>query len=197
MGDSMGPQGNPIHKMTRDDGGVRNRTIKVYRPTGWENSTTYKNPGIPKIRSGGEGSGCHGPNCGRPQLPQKDYVTLYHGTSRKAGEQIKKQGLKSGKKSPHDVPTEKVWGKGRIYVTTKPDGAHYYGLQTVEKTGKHYSVVEIRVPKAEYKKMFKQDPEVDDFDTKPDATSKFTKNEIPKEWIASVKMYDRNGSSVK
>lgn len=115
------------------------------------------------LYAGGQGSGCQGPNCGRPK------VVMYHGTSRSLLDKIKNRGIVPQKTTYHTGPSQKL---GRTYLTTDPKVARDYAYGRKASGGG--AVLKVQVPREVFDRMEKDKDEKKSFSYK---------GSIPAEWI--------------
>lgn len=118
------------------------------------------------LLAGGSGSGCRGPNCGRPK-------TIYHGTTAENVRGILKSGLKPGwAKNYDDVPPLK---SPRVFALTDKEEALRHRYSSYEK---HWdlAVVHIDTDKHKFRKW-------------PGAEGLYTSDKTVRSGIARVEIY--------
>lgn len=122
-----------------------------------------------EVYSGGVGSGCKGPNCGRP-------ATLYHGTKVSNVDSIAKYGLTKG----FILPWNK---KPSVSLTSKRKEAHQYAKKAEGLNWKSYAVVVVDSRKTNAKAQ-------KDYKGKP--YSYYYATHVPPKSIKRIEIYDKH-----
>ena len=111
--------------------------------------------------AGGPGSGCQGPNCGRPRT-----VTFYHGTTGQALRGILKNGLIPGsslgvRRSKLDPLGYGRAKRGFVYLTKSQGVARWYARyhKRQEGSGAHGVVLEVNLPIDTARRYVEDDPD--------------------------------------
>lgn len=133
------------------------------------------------ILAGGPGSGCQGPNCGRPaiEFPGKKNI-FYHGTSARNAARIRKQGLQVGQSGNYKWKTSKY-----VSLTTDYLQADHFGAKAARKSNdpQGWVVFKLQIPEKMHSNFEKDGRVNDSWKSKESIPATHIKSMEQRKWI--------------